>query len=63
MGMLRRSWMIIFRVQMETSSLQGSTAGCNVQGWVPVVGRILPFTLWDILGALVMLFTKYGDSC
>lgn len=42
--------MIIFRVQMETSSLQGSTAACDVQGWAPAVGRTLPFTDGHPLG-------------
>ena len=57
---------MIFRVRVETRSLQGPGAGHNVQRWATTVGRTLPslaVTPWDVLAALVTPFTRCGDFC
>lgn len=49
---------MIFRVQVETLSLLGTSAGLlQWAGLSPAV------TTWDILPALVTLFTRCGDFC
>ena len=69
----RTSQIMIFRVRVETLSLQGPGTGHNVrrwahnlQRWATTVGRTLPAPAvipWDVLVALGTLFTRCGDFC